>query len=194
MNIVNTSTKAVPIDSLTPHPDNPRVGNVAAIVESIQTNGFFGTVIVQKDKNVILAGTHRWKAAKEAGMTKIPVTFVDVDEAQAKRILLADNRTSDLAGYDDNVLANLLRDIGEPVGTGFTTTDVEDLLNSLLPPEPRPSVGLGTPTITFNLVFDNEEQQQTWYAFVRHLRSLYPDSETNAERLVAFIEEHAPGE
>lgn len=194
MTIVNTASKAVPIESLEPHPDNPRIGNVSKIVESIQANGFYGSVIVQKDTNLILAGTHRWKAAKEAGMTKIPATFVEVDDEQAKRILLADNRTADLAGYDEAVLADLLREIGEPMGTGYTSGDVEDLLASLAPPEPRPSNGLGTPTITFSLVFDTEEQQQIWYAFMRHLRSLHPDAETNAERLIEFINDHLPSE
>ena len=31
-----------PVESLTTHPENPRLGNIAAIRESIRANGFYG--------------------------------------------------------------------------------------------------------------------------------------------------------
>ena len=47
--------------------------------------------------------------------------------------------------------------------------------------------GLGKPVIQYNLVFDNEEQQKAWYAFVRALKTAYPQEETNAARIDKFI-------
>jgi len=129
--IANTETRLVPIESLKPHPDNPRVGNVDVIAESIRKNGFYGSVIVRDGTNVILAGTHRWKAAQAAGMTEIPVTFVKTDAKGAKRILLADNRTSDLGAYDDAALAELLGSLGDIEGTGWDEDGMDNLLATL---------------------------------------------------------------
>ena len=79
----------LPIDSVRPHPSNPRKGNVAKIVESIKANGFYGSIVVQKSTMTILAGNHRWQAAKECGMKTIPAMLLDIDDLSAKKILLA---------------------------------------------------------------------------------------------------------
>jgi len=121
----------LPIDSLRSHPSNPRKGNVKKIVESIQANGFYGAIVVQKSTMMILVGNHRWMAAKECGMTTIPAIVVDVDDLAAKKILLADNRTSDFAIYDTDELSRLLRDIisdDSLLGTGFDANDLDKLI------------------------------------------------------------------
>lgn len=143
MTIANTETRLVAIESLKPHPDNPRIGNVDAIAESIRRNGFYGSVIVRDGTNVILAGTHRWKAAQAAGMTEIPVTFVKTDAKGAKRILLADNRASDLATYDDSALREILASLDKSDaldGTGWTVFDLDDL-NATLDASLRSTTG-----------------------------------------------------
>ena len=48
MQILNNGTESVPIDSITPHPENPNQGDRAAIAHSIETNGFYGFVICQR--------------------------------------------------------------------------------------------------------------------------------------------------
>lgn len=113
-------TVKVPVGEIREHPRNPRKGNVTAIVESIQANGLYRPVIVQKSTRYILAGNHTFKALKELGETLIPVVFVDVDDNTATRILLADNRTADLGEYDNETLAELLGSLGEEIqGTGY---------------------------------------------------------------------------
>lgn len=121
----------VPLKDLKVHPDNPRLGDVDAIVESIRVNGFYGAIYVQESSNTILAGTHRWQAADKVGMKTIPVIYLDVDDSQAKKILLADNRTSDRASYDKDPLARLLRNVmtdSDLLGTGWEATDLEKML------------------------------------------------------------------
>jgi ParB-like chromosome segregation protein Spo0J len=121
----------VEVDRLREHPRNPRKGNTEVIRESIEKNGFYGAVIVQRSTGRILAGNHRWKAAKLAGESKVPVAWVDVDEEHATRILLADNKTNDLAEYNNEALASLLTELSESSdlgGTGFTVTDLDLLL------------------------------------------------------------------
>ena len=77
----------------------------------------------------------------------MPVFWVDVDDKEARKILLADNRTSDLASYDDHALLDILRGIaiedGNLIGTGFDTDDLDDLINDLSDGDPGdfPSFG-----------------------------------------------------
>ena len=127
----NTETINLAINSVKPHPSNPRKGNVAKIVESIKANGFYGAIVVQKSTMMILAGNHRWQAAKQCGMKTIPAIVVNVDDLQAKKILLADNRTSDFAVYDSDELTKLLRDVisdDSLLGTGFDANDLDKLI------------------------------------------------------------------
>lgn len=135
MEILNTDTALVPIENITPHPANPRQGDVGAIHESIRHNGFWGSVVVQRSTGYILAGNHRWQAAKAAGAQQIPVTYVDVPDDHAARILLADNRTNDLATYNDQALADLLTSLADTTGTldgtGYDGDDLDDLLRDL---------------------------------------------------------------
>lgn len=122
----------VAIDAVQPHPRNPRRGDVVAIGESIDRVGFYGAIIVQRSTGFILAGNHRWMAAKSAGRPDIPVIFVDVDDEMAARIMVADNRTSDRAAYDDADLLVLLSSLdGDLAGTGFDVHDLDHLLKEL---------------------------------------------------------------
>ena len=141
MRIIQGNTETVPIDSLKTHPRNPREGDIGAIHESINNNGFYGSVLAQQSTGYILAGNHRWQAMLQAGATEIPVTWIDIDDDHALRILLADNRTNDLATYNDNELSNLLEELaqttGTLAGTGFDGDDLDDLLTTFTPPETK---------------------------------------------------------
>jgi len=124
----------VPVDALQRHPKNPRKGNVTKIAESIMTNGFYGAIVVQKSTNTIIVGNHRWEAAKQSGMTTIPAIVVDVDDATATKILLADNRTSDLAAYDAEELTSILKTVmveDDLTGTGFDAKDLDKMIADL---------------------------------------------------------------
>lgn len=125
----------VPVTDLTPHPENARRGNVAAIVESLSTFGQYRPIVVQASTKHILAGNHTWQAATELGWKTVSAVLVDVDDTTAKRILVADNRLNDLAAYDHEALIDLLQSLeGDLQGTGFTDEDVLDLLAAHTPP------------------------------------------------------------
>lgn len=106
--VVKQQYQVVTIDKLTPHPENPRRGQVGAILASMDSHGFYGAVVAQRSTGHVLAGNHRLAAAIEAGLKRLPVVWLDVDDDEARRILLADNRASDLATYDEAALADLL--------------------------------------------------------------------------------------
>lgn len=129
--IIATETVLVDVSKLKGYDKNPRKGNVKAIAESLKTNSQYRPIVVQKSSMKILAGNHTWKAAKELGWKKIAAVFVDVNDEEAKRIVLADNRTNDLADYDNEVLAELLRDLGTGVGTGYSEDDMNAILNAV---------------------------------------------------------------
>lgn len=118
------------IAKLEEHPENPRQGDVGAISVSIDANGFYGALIVQKSTGYVLAGNHRLKALRAQGAKKVPIIERDVDDATALRILLGDNRTGDLASYDEVKLLQLLEEAaksGNLLGTGYDGDDVDEL-------------------------------------------------------------------
>lgn len=141
MEVVNEQLEMVEVGALIPHPRNPRRGDLNAIRQSINNNGFYGAIIAQRSTSYILAGNHRFQAALAEGARRVPVIWVDVDDAKALRILLADNRSSDLADNDDEQLAALLRDVlqetGSLAGTGYLTEDLDKMLASLGESEPE---------------------------------------------------------
>lgn len=125
---------AYPIAELREHPRNPNQGDVGALAALIRRHGFRGAIEVQRSTGFIIAGNHRFKAARSLGMTHVPVDLVDVDDREALERLLADNRSRDLAAYDDGALADLLAELGQDgsgqglVGTGFDGDDLDELL------------------------------------------------------------------
>ena len=97
----------VPVDSVTLHPRNPRRGDVDAIADSIRAHGQYAPLVVQRSTGFVLAGNHRLLALRRLGRDHVDVVFIDVDDDEALRILLVDNRASDEATYDSAELTAL---------------------------------------------------------------------------------------
>jgi hypothetical protein len=132
---INTGFEEVPLQNLKMHPRNVNQGDFGAIQESIEGNGFFGAITANKRTGHILAGNHRYKVAKEQHAATIPVIWVDVDEQQELRILLADNRTARLGHDDENALAALLSELSLSddglKGTGFDGDDLDEIIGRM---------------------------------------------------------------
>lgn len=122
----------VPVGALLEYPDNPRRGDVGQIAESLRVNGQYKPILAQQSTNHILVGNHTWKAAVSLGWTDIAVVYADVDDLSAKRIVLADNRLSDIAGYSADDLAALLMTVDDLAGTGYSAGDLSRL-SAVLP-------------------------------------------------------------
>lgn len=124
-----------PVENLKPHPRNPREGDVGAIYQSIEANGFYGAVMVQASTGFVVAGNHRLQAARAAGADTIPAIIADLTDEEATRILLVDNRTNDLATYTNTDLVDLLQELhaltGTLDGTGYDGDDLDALLAEL---------------------------------------------------------------
>jgi len=124
----------IPITDLRQYGANPRRGNVDAIAESLRINGQYRPVVVRRGTMEILAGNHTWLAAQQLGWTELAGTFVDCDDEQAKRIVLVDNRSNDVAGYDDAALLELLQSVEDLAGSGFSDADLEALMATVIEP------------------------------------------------------------
>jgi DNA modification methylase len=127
-----TQTKQLALDTLTTLPGNPRRGDVSAIRESLEQSGQYRALVVRAGSLEVLAGNHTLMAMRELGWERALCHLVDVDDEQARRIVLADNRTNDLAGYDERLLADLLAQMdGDLAGTGWDQGAVDELLAGL---------------------------------------------------------------
>ena len=131
----------IPVGGLALLPGNPRQGDIGAVSESMRVNGVYQPIIVNRGTLTgrpfeVIAGNHRAQAAKQLGHDTIPAVILDVDDEQATRIALADNRTSDLAAYDNDALVAMLQNLPDLAGTGYDPEDLDDLLAEFSDPEP----------------------------------------------------------
>lgn len=115
------------IEDLIPYENNPRDNEEAVqyVKNSIKEFGFKVPMVIDKD-NVIVAGHTRYKASKELGLKEVPCIIADdLNEEQIKAFRLADNKVSDKAEWDFNMLdaelANIDIDMTE---FGFEDMDI----------------------------------------------------------------------
>lgn len=139
VNGAQLAAELVPVAELVTYHRNPRQGNVNAIAESLDTLGQYRPIVVNRGTHTdrpheVVAGNHTLAAARKLGWTHVSAVHVDVDDDTCARIVAADNRTADLGGYDDRLLAELLSDLPDLDGTGYDHGDLDDLLVALEQP------------------------------------------------------------
>lgn len=102
-----------PVGDLIPYINNPRHNDQAvdAVASSIKNFGFKVPIVVDA-KNEIINGHTRLKAAKKLGMKKVPTIVADdLSPEQIKEFRLADNKVSELAEWDEDLLAIELEEL-----------------------------------------------------------------------------------
>lgn len=98
------------IEEIKPYEKNPRKNDnaVDAVASSISQFGFKNPIVIDKD-GVIVCGHTRYKAAKKLGLDKVPcVVADDLTDEQIKAYRLADNKVSELAEWDIDLLGEEL--------------------------------------------------------------------------------------
>ena len=104
----------LPLSTLRADQSNPRVHKppqVAAIARSIKTFGFNVPILIDGSGTVI-AGHGRLAAAIKLGLSEVPTIMVEhLSETQRKAYMIADNRLTDLSGWDNQLLGDVLRDL-----------------------------------------------------------------------------------
>ncbi|AMM44531.1 DNA binding protein [Arthrobacter phage BarretLemon] len=122
----------VDVKKLKLYPGNARKGDVDKIAKSIEINGMYQAVIVQRSTGFIIVGNHRFKAAKQVGLQKVPVSYVDVDDDRARKIALVDNKSSDDAEYDNEALVLLFEEMGDDIeGSGWDGDEIAQIIAEL---------------------------------------------------------------
>ncbi len=126
---------------------NPRRGDVSALEASLRANGQYRPVVINRGTYTgrpleALAGNHTVIAIRNLGLRfpdderweQVAVHYVDVDDDRANRIVLADNKTALMGGFDDVALADLLESVaaeGGLTGTAYSDDELSALLDSV---------------------------------------------------------------
>ncbi len=141
--IKDESLLNIPISNLEPSPYQPRqvMDNeaLADLAMSIKQQGIIQPIIVRKinesDKFEILAGERRWRAAKKAGLSEVPVILKKVENKQAIAIAIIENMQRQNLNVieESDALQRLVEEFGlthEQVGEviGKSRSQVSNLL------------------------------------------------------------------
>jgi len=106
----------VPLDELNELPGNARTHgekNLAAIKHSLEKFGQVEALIFQASTKNLIGGNGRLRAMRELGWKDAACLPLDVDDATAHALALALNRTSELAGWDNEILGHTLATLQE---------------------------------------------------------------------------------
>lgn len=116
----------IPIDELVPYENNAKKHTreqINAVEASIKEFGFRAPCIVWRNDDgrpEVVAGHARITAAKNLGMEKVPcVSCDDLTDAQRRALTLADNQTTMMTGWDEDLLAYEL----DTLSADFDMTD-----------------------------------------------------------------------
>lgn len=140
------------IDEVIPYEKNPRKNDEAVkyVAESIKEFGFKVPIIIDSN-NVIIAGHTRLKASKKLGYKEVPCIIADdLTPEQIKAFRLADNKVSEMAEWDldllneelENIIDINMEDFGFDLNLDFEDKEVEeDDFEVEVPEEPVAKLG-----------------------------------------------------
>ena len=146
--------------ALQPRATNPRTHSkkqIRQIAASIERFGFANPVLIDRDGSIV-AGHGRVEAAKLLGIEKVPtIRLEDLNEAEIRAYVIADNRLAENAGWDRELLAIELQGLIEleldfdVTITGFEMPEIDILIGELDvdeeddPADEVPEVSAGPP-------------------------------------------------
>lgn len=113
------------LEELKPYDNNPRLNDkaVPAVAESLKEFGWQQPIVIDRD-NTIIAGHTRYKAALSLGMKTAPCKYADeLTPEQVNAYRLADNKTAELAMWDEDKMKEELAKCSkfDMSAFGFTT-------------------------------------------------------------------------
>ncbi len=172
--------------------------NLETIQKSLTEFGQRKPIVVWKD--TVIAGNGTLRAALALGWTDIEITRVpdDWSKDQITAYAVADNRTSDLASWDEEVLLDILADLDGYdllAASGFTDEEIDDLRAFV--EEAEPDVTHPT-NVTDSLTISDLAERYANRA-TRQLVSDYPNHvfvwvverlDSNSQAIVYLVEEY----
>ena len=189
------------IERLQPYEKNARVHSkeqVGQIAASIVEFGFLNPILVDSNDGIV-AGHGRLSAAKELALDEVPVVVLDhLTDSQKKAYILVDNKLAENATWNEallqeEIVALNLQDFDISV-LGWDEDEIREIMEfdadeTNNDDDSEGTRGLGEPIVSYNIIFDDEQQQQKWFDFLKDLKEQYPDESTIAEKIIQFIEE-----
>lgn len=133
--------KLVKIDELLAHPKNPNThpqNQIKILAQNIRYHGWRHAIVVSKLSGYIVAGHGRLEAAKELGVSIVPVEYQDfATEDNELAVLVGDNRLAELSSLDTNSLQDIVDQFKEndfdTILAGYEPADLESLLEEKKP-------------------------------------------------------------
>jgi ParB family chromosome partitioning protein len=113
--------RELPVELIKPNPDQPRTNfdpeALAALAASIEASGVVQPLLVRPlhdGSYELVAGERRWRAAKQAGLGKVPAVVRDQEEAERLQAALIENMVrEDLNPVEEaRACAALIEDLG----------------------------------------------------------------------------------
>lgn len=137
------------LDTLREDPANPRShdeANLRAIEASLRAHGQVEALLVQASTSMVIAGNGRLTVMRDRlGWTEADCVELPVSDAEARQLSIRLNRAGELAGWNDAVLAQHLRELQalgdwSPADLGWNDADLGQLYAGLEPaPAPAPA-------------------------------------------------------
>lgn len=133
--------KLVKIDELLAHPKNPNThpqNQIKLLAQNIRYHGWRHAIVVSKLSGYIVAGHGRLEAAKELGVSIVPVEYQNfASEDNELAVLVGDNRLAELSSLDTNSLQDIVdqfkEDDFDTILAGYEPTDLETLFEEKKP-------------------------------------------------------------
>jgi DNA modification methylase len=159
-----TSTRRIeylPLDEIRANPANPKGHDVDTINGSVSRFGYIDGVAVDERTGYLISGHGRTKTLRAmkargdeppdgiqvgpdgAWLVPVQVGWSSRNDTEAKAALISLNRTTELGGWVDESLLELLDTIDDYTGVGFTGGEVEDLRRKLEAMDDEPATGPG---------------------------------------------------
>lgn len=164
------------------------------IRKSLRELGAGRSLLIDKN-NKIIAGNKTHEGAEAVGLDDVIIvetdgskvvavkrTDIDIDTKKGREMALADNATVQVdLKWDTEELNAVADDFGidtEDWGVDCFAVPADDV---------EPQEREDTYNIVYNLVFNDEQEQDVWFKFLKKIKERYPDMETISERIVFYI-------
>lgn len=133
--------KLVKVEELIPHQKNPNThpqNQIKILAQNIRYHGWRHPIVVSKLSGYIVAGHGRLEAAKELGVSIVPVEYQNfASEDNELAVLVGDNRLAELSSLDLNGLQDIIDGFKasdfDTILAGFEPTDLDALLGEQKP-------------------------------------------------------------
>ena len=133
--------KLVKVEELIPHPKNPNThpqSQIKILAQNIRYHGWRHPIVVSKLSGYIVAGHGRLEAAKELGVSIVPVEYQNfASEDNELAVLVGDKRLAELSSLDLNGLQDIIDGFKasdfDTILAGFEPTDLDALLGEQKP-------------------------------------------------------------